>query len=192
MIQILLNTHTLPYTEFWGYNNKMPIDTYIPIAKTVLSSNQSTVTFSSISGSYTDLVLVISTAGSSANLQAYIRFNNSSSNIYSVTEISGNGTTVSSYRTTSTGEISLSPSVAMHTTLGQGQYIVNILNYANTTTNKTALIRTGGLGATYQGTAAVVGLWRSTAAIDRIDIKTDVGNFVANSTFTLYGIHGVI
>jgi len=37
----------------------MPI-TYEPIATTTLSSAQSSVTFSSISGSYTDLVLVFS------------------------------------------------------------------------------------------------------------------------------------
>jgi hypothetical protein len=41
--------------------------------------------------------------------------------------------------------------------------------------------------AAQYGTDAIVNLWRSTAAITRIDI-TSTGTFSIGSTFTLYGI----
>ena len=57
---------------------------------------------------------------------------------------------------------------------------------ANTTTNKSVLARTS--NAT-QMTGASVSLWRSTAAINRIDLSPDAAvNFIIGSTFSLYGI----
>jgi len=39
-----------------------------------------------------------------------------------------------------------------------------------------------------QGLAMTAGLWSNTAAITRIDLGAEVGNFVSPSTFYLYGI----
>ena len=60
------------------------------------------------------------------------------------------------------------------------------MNYANTTTYKSII---GRANRADSGVDAAVALWRSTAAITRIDIKLkNGGSFTAGSTFTLYGI----
>jgi hypothetical protein len=64
--------------------------------------------------------------------------------------------------------------------------IISILNYANTTTYKTALSRANNAAG---GVDAVVGLWRSTAAINSIKMAIGGGySYAAGTTFTLYGI----
>ena len=61
------------------------------------------------------------------------------------------------------------------------------MNYANTTTYKTAITRTTKAEGS---TEASVGLWPNTAAISTVTVElSGSGNtFVAGSTFTLYGI----
>jgi len=163
--------------------------TYTPIATTTLGSAASSVTFSSISGSYTDLVLVFSGTLSSADYVC-MRVGNGSidtNSNYSHTDLSGNGTSASSSRSPNATYFFTSP---MNT--NRNNMIINFQNYSNTTTNKTALLRwnvplTDG-GAT--GTVgAEVALWRSTSAINQIQVLTYAAqNFAIGSTFTLYGI----
>jgi hypothetical protein len=60
------------------------------------------------------------------------------------------------------------------------------MNYSNTTTNKTILSR---INNAENSTVARVTLWRNTAAISTIFLTEGNGaNFIAGSTFTLYGI----
>jgi hypothetical protein len=60
------------------------------------------------------------------------------------------------------------------------------MNYVNSTSNKTYLSRAN--NATF-GTDAIVGLWRSSAAVTSLNLKnSDSNSFVVGSTFTLYGI----
>ena len=61
------------------------------------------------------------------------------------------------------------------------------MNYANTTTYKTVLSRDALNNASDGAVEAFVGLWRSTSAINTIQIKPDSGNF-NTGTFSLYGI----
>lgn len=159
--------------------------TYEPIATTTLGSNQTNVSFTSIASTYTDIVCVLSVAGSANNEQVGVRFNNDTNSNYSLTELYGTGTTASSYRLSNGLNYSLSPNVAIKNTLGNSNYILQVMNYSNATTYKTALARTNALDSSFPGTAASVGLWRSTAAINRIDF---IGAFLSGSTFTLYGI----
>ena len=62
---------------------------------------------------------------------------------------------------------------------------IQIMNYSNTTTYKTALSRSNNANT---GTDAIVGLWRSTAAINSIVVLISGNQFATGSTFTLYGI----
>lgn len=155
-------------------------NTYVAIATNTLSSATASVTFSSIPSTYTDLVLVIiGNAGSGTS--ATMRFNSDSSALYSNTFIQGDGINVGNFRdvnTTSNWAGSFynttNPTIAKH----------SIMNYANTTTYKTSIIR-----ADYATgyTATAVQMWRSTAAITSITLATGV-NFSIGSTFSLYGI----
>ena len=66
--------------------------TYEFIAKNVLSSNTSSITFSSIPQTYTDLVLIIN-GGNTGAVQVAIRFNGDTGNNYSNQSLTGNGAT---------------------------------------------------------------------------------------------------
>ena len=160
--------------------------TYTPIATTTLSSNQATVTFSSISGSYTDLVLIVSANQTPALNTQYIRFNGDTGTNYSYTVLTGNGTSAISARGT-TQDAWYSGYYGVPPTTGFGIEIYNFQNYANSTTYKTGLSRTNRASG---GVDAMVGLWRNTAAITSITYGiTGISAYLTSgSTFTLYGI----
>jgi hypothetical protein len=163
----------------------MPI-TYTPIASTTLTSDQATVSFSSL-GAYTDLRLVYQTGMSSASNEPYLRFNSDSSSLYSETVLYGNGTSALSLRNSISTAIQMARDVGLPTAI-ESVTTVDIMNYANTTTFKTALIRTNKASATYSQVGVYAGLYRSTSAITSINLSTSGGNFVSGSTFVLYGI----
>ena len=158
--------------------------TYTPIATTTLSSNQATVTFSSISGSYTDLVLIVSAQQTPALNTQYIRFNGDTGNNYSYTILAGNGTSAVSTRNSNVDRW-YSGYYAVPPTTGFGIEIYSFQNYANTTTYKTGLSRTNRASG---GVDAMVGLWRSTSAITSVTYGIDSGNLATGTTATLYGI----
>jgi hypothetical protein len=155
--------------------------TYDCIATTTLGSDTASITFSTISGTYTDLVLVVN-GGATGSDNFAIRFNSDTGTNYSATRLSGNGTTATSNRGSNTNYIYGN---AMATTL-TSNFIVNINNYANATTYKTALIRSNNAGSVV---SAAVGLWRSTSAITSISIAPEFNsNLLSGTTATLYGI----
>jgi hypothetical protein len=154
--------------------------TYESIATTTLGSAQATVTFSSITGTYTDLVVIIGGSLAVAD-NPYIQFNSDTGSNYSRTQMSGDGSTAGSSRSTSATRI-----VFTGGDLETFNAIININNYSNTTTNKTALLRANSAS---QRTTATVGLWRSTSAITSITFGNNSGNnFASGTVFTIYGI----
>ena len=165
--------------------------TYEPIATTTLGSAAASYTFSSISGSYTDLVLVIQTRTSYSvdnGPRIQLQFNGDTASNYSATRVFGTGASASSNRDTSNTNMTfgyIASSFSSNT--NPGNHIVNIKNYSNTTTYKTVLARWNAI-ANGSPVGAAVGLWRSTSAITSILLKPEAGNFVTGSTFTLYGI----
>ena len=178
----------------------MPTSTEIPIATTTLASDTVSYTFSSISGSYTDLVLVCSTkaaSGHSGNdVRIDLRFNSDTGSNYSDTYLRGNGTSASSGRDSNRTQIDEVSSIPPNSSSEYALFTYNIMNYSNSTTYKTVLCRggmTGTFAGGYNNVGAQVGLWRSTSAITSITIFAQGGNsgvgFASGSTFTLYGIN---
>lgn len=154
--------------------------TYTPIYSTTLVSAQSSVTLNSFSG-YTDLVLVMAPIVSSDTYN-FLSINGApSGSSHSLTRMIGNGSTATSSRESSQARINIWYSNAST----PSNFIVNLQNYANTTTYKTILCRGNN---TADSLAATVGLWSSTAAITSIVLTPQVGNYNIGSTFTLYGI----
>ena len=159
--------------------------TYTPLATQTLGSAAASVTFSSIPATYTDLVLVFTgknTTGATYGL--LLQYNGDTTSNYSSTLLWGNGSTASSFRYTTSyngvftgwaGSTNFSP------------IIINIQNYANTTTYKTTLSRSSDAG---DRVATTVGLWRATpAAINSIVVQFEpTANIATGSTLTLYGI----
>jgi hypothetical protein len=157
--------------------------TYEKIATTTLGSAQANVTFSSISGAYTDLVLIINSKFTSASQDTLCQLNDDTTNNYTGTIIRGSGSAAASTRYT--GSASLYFDNYGGTTALENTYIVNFMNYSNTTTFKTILSRFSNASA---GVEASAQLYRSTSAITKIKIYPSGGNLDTGSTFTLYGI----
>jgi len=162
--------------------------TYEPIATTTLGSAQASVTFSSL-GSYTDLVLIVQAKSSNSTDDPQLYFNSDTGSNYSLTFLQGNGSSASSsrYSNTSGGFYCGRPG---YTSAGFTTTIFNIMNYSNSTTYKTVLLRSNANDNTvnYNAAEAAVALWRSTAAITSFTIDGGTGNIASGSTFTLYGI----
>jgi hypothetical protein len=160
--------------------------TYSTIETKSITGNPTSVTFTSIPSTYTDLVVVISAALSSTN-DIGIRFNGDTGTNYSRTILYGTGSAAGSVTGGGANQGQIEYYGTADTTLGNSVIILNVMNYSNTTTNKTVLCRSNNASL---GVDAVVNLWRSTAAINQIEFKPYTGamTWVTGSTFTLYGI----
>lgn len=162
--------------------------TYIPLATQTLATAASSVTFSSIPQTYTDLVVVANLGKSLVGSSVEFRFNSDSGSNYSITELYGNGTSAASARVSSStyGQVAYDVVPGSDIT---SNFVFNVMNYANTAVNKTTLSRNNSMATTYSGAAAIVGLWRSTAAINSITFTSSGGaTFTTGSTFNLYGV----
>ena len=157
--------------------------TYEPIATNTLGTAVSTVTFSSITGTYTDLVLVFQ-GGSSIDANIRMQVNGDTASNYSWTQLGGNGTSVASFTNSSDTSWLMNRYAYLSNNLN-ANFIFNFNNYSNTTTNKTVINRSNSAA---NGTDTTVGLWRSTTAITSITFSLSSGNYIVGSTFTLYGI----
>jgi hypothetical protein len=163
--------------------------TYTPIATTTLGSSTATVTFSSIPSTYTDLVLVATMLqnGTATNTNGFVQLNSSTSG-YSKTAMYGNGTIAGSFRDSNSDRMYFFNDATATERVTQ-KY--EFMNYANTNVYKTVLSRAGSSTVT----GVICHLWQNTAAINTISLTASDntgggGNdqFVAGSTFTLYGI----
>lgn len=164
--------------------------TFQPIANYTLGASTSSVTFSSIPQIYTDLVLVCHIRNSAAGTQTYpwIRYNGDSGSNYSFTRMHGNENNQAvSGRGSNEDRFYFSESPGAGSTTGYfAPVIIHIMDYSNTTTNKTSLSRINNLGGAVQ-VGALVSLWRSTSAITSILVNGDT-NLVSGTTLTLYGV----
>lgn len=160
--------------------------TYEPIATTTLGSAAASITFSSIPSTYTDLRVVITSLNSSNNQDGKLTFNNDTATNYSDLHVYGDGASAGTYRETSQAYIAIF-SLSNIVTNGASMAQIDIFSYAGST-YKTVLIRTANDKNGSGSTAATVGLWRSTAAITRLDLALTAGNYNAGTTATLYGI----
>jgi hypothetical protein len=153
--------------------------TYEPIATTT-GTLATSITFSSIPSTYTDLVLIANGPALSSLAGLTVVYNGDTTTTnYSYTRLQGNGTTASSSRSNDNA-IGYSAQDSCTT-------IININNYSNATTYKTTLTRTSSNYSSDARTASYVSLWRNTAAITSIKLEAS-NSFATTFTFTLYGI----
>lgn len=153
--------------------------TYTPIATQTLGSTASTITFSSIPSTYTDLVLVM-IGGLTAAGSIQIQYNGDTGSNYSYTNIYGYGTGYGSGRGSSLTKAEIGGSWSANTVV-----LCNVQNYANTTTYKTAITRYSDPTDTV---GANVSLWRSTSAINQITLTNNSTTYRSGTVVTLYGI----
>jgi hypothetical protein len=174
----------------------MPLQLY-KISSTELTTAAASITFSSIPQGYTDLKIVVSTRTDNNNGGRdyfWLRFNGDTAGNYTNTWLAGydSGSTLSIKYTGSAfgGTFTQPDVVATANTFGNAE--AYIPNYTNSSTQKSY----SGDAVSENNSASswmnnlVAGLWTKspTAALTSITVGTQTGNFVANSTFTLYGI----
>jgi len=163
--------------------------TYEPIATQTLSSTTGVVTFSSIPSTYTDLIAVVNPVTDTNGYGLKMRLNADSNNYYSMTYLTGNGSSAISARDSNVTSISIGYYSGVPLTLGTSTSIVHVMNYSNNTTYKSVLIRQSKADAEADVEAA---LYRVTNAITSVSFAAGGAfpsvNFLAGSTFTLYGI----
>jgi hypothetical protein len=158
--------------------------TYDKIASTTLGSAASDITFTSISGTYTDIVMVGTWSVTTGSAALYAQIGNGSVDTgsnYSYTLLRGDGSSAASSRQSNVTVLVLDSVSAS----GLANSITSLQNYSNTTTNKTLLTRQNNSGS---NVGAYVNLWRSTAAINTIKVFPSASTFIAGTIFTLYGI----
>lgn len=161
----------------------MPTPTYVALATTTLSSSASSVTLSSISGSYRDLVLVIAaknTGGTYDNIR--VQFNSDTGSNYSYVQAYFNGSGFGSNSSTTTFIEGLTSS---HT--HNSASILQVLDYSATDKHTTTLQRSNTATAESANRMAA-GRWADTSAVTSITLTQQSTNFDTGSTFSLYGI----
>ena len=158
--------------------------TYTPIATQTLGTATTSITFSSIPSTYTDLILVVGSLSLATNGNGLVvRYNGDTAANYSYSDLLGTGSTAVSrwLQNTTTAQIGWGQVGSQG---AKSTVIAQFMNYSNTTTYKTAVSR-------WNDTSAEVGMttsnWRSTAAINSITVFSGV-NMAVGTTFTLYGI----
>jgi len=160
--------------------------TYEPIATTTLGSAASSITFSSIPATYTDLRIALVVTGTSTANRVGLQYNSDTGSNYSFTYLRGDGATAISGANTANPQIRISAANQASTSL---QFVTfDIFSYAGSI-NKTSLAT---LQNDQNGSGDViysVGLWRNTAAITTATLMLlNAGNYNTGTTATLYGI----
>lgn len=159
----------------------MPTPTYTPLANITLGSTAATVTFSSISQSYRDLVLVFSVNAAAQMTYVLARLNSDSGSNYSFVQAYGYSGGAASDTNTLTGV-----NLAYHATPLTEMFVTaNFMDYSVTDKHKTVLVRTTKAD---QETSMKAVRWANTAAITSIALSPTASSFAAGSTFALYGI----
>ena len=163
--------------------------TFTLIASNTLGSATSSVTFSSIPQTYTDLRLVINCGTSTNGDGISIKFNGDASSIYSDTGLWGTGSSATTGRHVAATGAALSIATGGSTTASSMITLADFIDYSNTTTYKSFISRAGNATSTasYPATEITLGMWSSTSAITSLAVLVG-SNFVAGSTFELYGI----
>lgn len=162
----------------------MPTPTYTPLANITLGSSAASVTFSSISQAYRDLVLVASVSSSSATGYMKMRVNSDTGSTYNEVIMSGDGTTARSGSGASGTSFDLQYWGQVSASSRQ-QMKADFLDYSTTDKHKTILHR--GDNSAY-ATEAMAFRWASTSAITAIQVYTVGFDFAIGSTFALYGV----
>lgn len=169
-------------------------NTYVAIATvTVGSGGASTIDFTSIPATYTDLIVKVSARQNDGSGTMNIKFNNSGAN-YSYRTLYGTGSATGSQNASGTGQInpgSAAGNVNWNTTTANtfSNFEIYAPNYASSNYKSATIDSVVEQNATLGYQLLEAALWSDTAAINRITlIPAGTENFVQYSTATLYGI----
>lgn len=156
--------------------------TYDLLDSVTLSSSASSVTFSSITQDYRDLIFV-AVSTTSAGGSRFGRVNGDSGTNYSYVMMQTDGSSAGSYKN-STDRLYQDFTTSASTTV-PATAIWQFMDYSATDKHKTLLMRDGGADKAVQ---ALAQRWANTSAITSLTFSTNTGNFNAGSQFSIYGV----
>lgn len=164
------------------------------IFDSTLGGSAATIDITSIVATYAHLLVVVYARGDTAlvNTNIVVRFNGDAGANYDYQQLQGSAATVAS------GEI-FAATVAIAGVMPANGASANLFNsglifiphYAGSSNNKVALSLSSSKGGTSTTNMAVnlaAGFWRSSAAINRVTLIPNAGNFVAGTRATIYAM----
>jgi hypothetical protein len=165
--------------------------TYKAIATTTVGAGgASSIDFTSIPATFTDICIKMSARGTSTAIYAKIKINNDSSAIYSLRTIYGEGSAGSASQSDSGAtyfeRFLMNSSAFTASTFSNSE--LYIPNYAGSNNKSMMFDSVNETNATAVQAYMVAGLYASTSAINQITLTPNTGNFAQYSTATLYGI----
>jgi hypothetical protein len=163
-------------------------NTYTLIEAKTLASAAASITFTSIPGTYTDLVVLTSArASSGGGISAGLRFNGSTTN-YSERLLYANGSSAASTSATTTSIqwAALGNNTTPANTFTNCQ--IYIPNYAGSNYKSVSVEAVSEANTTGSDIYVDAGLWSDTSAITSLSLIPSTPDFAINSTFYLYGI----
>ena len=162
-------------------------DNFESIATVIVGSGgSSTITFSSIPGTYAHLQIRSMNIFSLADQAIGVQVNSDTAGNYSWHRLYGSGTAASADASASTTTMYLT--FGASATNREAPSIIDVLDYADTNKYKTFRCLSGSdnNGGGFIGFTS--GSWRSTSAITSIKLTASGGTFNQYSKFALYGI----
>jgi hypothetical protein len=173
-----------------------PEGAYDALATVTLSASAASITFAGIPSGYKHLQ-IRTIAQDNRSLYGISelawQFNADTGNNYSFHGLYGNGTTAISEASTTTAFIRANGALGSTTGGTFGAFVIDILDYANTSKNTTTKTLCGvdfnGVINGFGGRAALwSGAWYNTNAVNSIVLYSTNGNLQQHSTFALYGV----
>jgi hypothetical protein len=156
----------------------------VALANVTLGSTASSITFSSISGSYRDLFCVFTSPAQGNQVRPLIRLNNdsSSANYFEIVAV-GNGSSASSLTYSNSG---FDPSNRFSSYNDPFTVVFNVMDYSVTNKHKTALFRIDG---STQATIMDAGRWANTSAVTSVTFQiAGASPFPVGTSVALYGV----
>jgi hypothetical protein len=154
---------------------------------TVGAGGASSIDFSAISSSYTDLAIYVSARTSYSGIEDYIKFqfNGSTANL-SARYLYGNGSSASSASVSDNYSAIIGDTATANTFANSFFYLPN---YNSSNYKSFSVDSVGETNGTTVYSTLLAGLWSSTSAVTSIKIVPfQSGNFKQYTTATLYGI----
>jgi len=160
---------------------------------TVGAGGAASITFSSIPSTYQHLQIrgIARSTAASGPRAVYLRLNSDSGSNYASHRLEGNGSSASALALTSQTYIHIYDNPAANQTASVfSSLVLDVLDYANTSKNKTARFLNGfdANGSGYIGFQS--GLWMNTTAVTSLTFTLELGDFAQYTQFALYGIKG--
>jgi hypothetical protein len=169
--------------------------TWVQLADETLTGAASTIDFTSIDGSFAHLLLLAYLRGTTSGtaIEVGARFNNDSGSNYDDQRLTGQGASPGAGEAFGGSDAlvgfapaGLSESASLYSAV---RFLVP--HYAGTANNKVLLSRWAsktGTSTTTMTAGNAAGFWRSNAAITRLTLVPQSGDFAIGSRATLYGL----